>query len=411
VLIVSDNISMRMGGEASLPFYYAKLFLRRGVDVWLGCHERVEKELVAAFPELRSQIRVAQDTRVQKNLWRWSSMLPYRMRDLLLDQVIRFSTQRRLRKIAIELARSGKIDVVFEPAPITPKGLSLMYNLGVPVVIGPMCGGINFPPAFADLDSLATRSALVLSRRVSQLFHKLVPGKLNADVLLAANASTVKALPTGYRGRVIMIFESGVDLGLWNRSDAVANRHDGTVHFAFSGRFVDWKGIQYLVPAFAKAVAQEPCCRLDLIGGGELEGEVRATIEHYRLAKSVHLHGWISRPDAARIIGQADVFVMPSLRECGGTAILEAMALGKPVIATNWGGPADYVNASCGLLIDPSSKSDFINGLAEAMVQLARSPNIRRQLGEGGKLRVRRDNLDWDAKADRILSILGEVTR
>ena len=165
VLIVSDNISMRMGGEASLPFYYAKLFLRRGVDVWLGCHERVEKELVAAFPELRSQIRVAQDTRVQKNLWRWSSMLPYRMRDLLLDQVIRFSTQRRLRKIAIELARSGKIDVVFEPAPITPKGLSLMYNLGVPVVIGPMCGGINFPPAFADLDSLATRSAVGLGRR------------------------------------------------------------------------------------------------------------------------------------------------------------------------------------------------------------------------------------------------------
>jgi glycosyltransferase involved in cell wall biosynthesis len=402
---------MRMGGEASLPFYYAKLFLRRGVDVWLGCHERVETELVAAFPELKSQIRLARDTRVQKNLSRWSGMLPYRIRALILEQVIRFSTQRRLRKIAIELARSGKIDVVFEPAPITPKGLSLMYNLGVPVVIGPMCGGINFPPAFADLDSLATRSAVVLSRRVSQLFHKLVPGKLNADVLLAANASTVKALPTGYRGRVIMIFESGVDLELWNQSDAVSNRHDGTVHFAFSGRFVDWKGIQYLVPAFAKAVAQEPCCRLDLIGGGELEGEVRATIEQHRLAKLVNLHGWVSRPDAARIIRQADVFVMPSLRECGGTAILEAMALGKPVIATNWGGPADYVDATCGLLIDPSSKSDFINGLAEAMVQLARSPNIRRQLGEGAKLRVRRDNLDWDAKADRVLSILGEVTR
>jgi glycosyltransferase involved in cell wall biosynthesis len=87
------------------------------------------------------------------------------------------------------------------------------------------------------------------------------------------------------------------------------------------------------------------------------------------------------------------------------------MALGKPVIATNWGGPADYVDASCGLLIDPSSKSDFINGLAEAIVHLARYPNIRRQLGEEAKLRVRRDNLDWDAKADRVLSILGEVTR
>jgi hypothetical protein len=108
VLIVSEIISMRLGGEASMPFYYAKLFLQRGVDVWLGCHERVETELVAAFPKLKSQIRVVHDTRVQKNLWRFSNVLPYRIRDLLLDEVIHFSTQRRLRKIAIELARSGK---------------------------------------------------------------------------------------------------------------------------------------------------------------------------------------------------------------------------------------------------------------------------------------------------------------
>jgi glycosyltransferase involved in cell wall biosynthesis len=409
VLIVSENISMQMGGEASLPFYYAKLFLQRGTDVWLSCHERVETELRVAFPELESRMRLVRDTQAQKLLWRYSNLLPYRVRETLISQAIHFSTQRRIREIAIELAHSGKIDVVFEPAPITPKGLSFMYGLGVPVVIGPMCGDMNFPPAFADLDSLVTRSVMVLSRRASQLAHRLVPGKLNADVLLAANVSTAKALPAGYRGRVILLFESGVDLDLWKPSDADPNRHDGSVHFAFSGRFVDWKGIQYLVQAFAKALAQEPRCQLDLIGGGELEGEVRAAIEQHKLTKAVRLHGWVSRPDAARIIREADVFVMPSLRECGGTAILEAMALGKPVITTNWGGPADYVDASCGVLVDPSSKSGFTDGLAEAMVHLARSPSVRKLLGEGGKLRVRKNNLDWNSKADRVLSILAEL--
>ena len=100
---------------------------------------------------------------------------------------------------------------------------------------------------------------------------------------------------------------------------------------------------------------------------------------------------------------------MPSLRECGGTAILEAMALGKPIIATNWGGPADYVNASCGILVDPSSKTGFVDGLAEAMLRLAGSPELRRSLAEGGIRRVLEDNLDWNSKADRILSILLEV--
>jgi glycosyltransferase involved in cell wall biosynthesis len=400
---------MRMGGESSLPFYYAKIFSERGAEVWMACHERVEKELRAAFPELEPRMQFIRDTRAQKIVFRLSEKLPYRIRVMFIEQVIHFSTQKRIRKIAIMLARTGKIDVVFEPSPITPKGLSFMYDVGVPVVIGPLCGGMNFPPAFADLDSMVTRISTALGRYISQCANLLIPGKLKADVLLAANPWTVEALPRGHSGQVIRLFESGVDLDLWKPDETIATRNDGSVHFAFSGRFVDWKGIQYLLPAFAKAVVQEPSCRLHLIGGGELEDEVRATIERHNLAETVFLHGWVNRQEAAHIIREADVFVMPSLRECGGTAILEALALGKPVVATNWGGPSDYVDPSCGILVDPTSKAGFIDGLAEAMVSLARSPELRRSLGEAGKMRVRRDDLDWNSKADRLLSILSEV--
>jgi glycosyltransferase involved in cell wall biosynthesis len=409
VLIVSENISMRMGGEASLPFYYAKLFLRRGAEVWLACHERVEGELRAAFPELESRMRFVRDTPAQKAAFRFGNVLPYRLRDMLIGQGIHFSTQMRIRAVAIELSRAGRIDVVFEPSPITPKGLSFMYNLGVPVVIGPLCGGMNFPPAFADLDSIVTRATVGLGRYLSRLANLLVPGKIEADVLLVANTSTLTAVPAKNHRRVQHLFESGVDLDIWKPAEISAGRTDDRVHFVFSGRFVDWKGIQYLIPAFAKAVAQEPRCRLDLIGGGELENEIKAMIEHNKLSESVRLHGWVSRDEAARIIREADVFVMPSLRECGGTAILEALALGKPVIATNWGGPADYVDARCGILVDPNSKAGFVDGLTKAIVRLARSAALRKSLGEYGKFRVCNDYLDWKSKADRVLSILSEV--
>lgn len=409
VLIVSENISMQMGGESSLPFYYAKLLSDRGAEVWLACHERVEVELRAAFPEFGSRIQFVRDTRLQKMVFGFGSVLPYRIRDLLIGEAIHFSTQMRIRTMATELARAGKIEVVLEPAPITPKGLSFMYDLGVPVVIGPLCGGMNFPPAFADLDSPVTRGSIVLGRFFSQLANRLIPGKRKADILLAANAATMKALPAGHRGQVIRLFESGVDLDLWKPANSKANVSDGTVHFVFSGRFVDWKGIQYLVPAFAQAVKQDSRCRLDLIGSGELEGLVKAMIEQYGIGEAVYLHGWVSRNEAAEIIRRSDAFVMPSLRECGGTAILEAMALGKPVIATNWGGPADYVEAGCGILVDPISKAGFIDGLAAAMIRLAYSPELRVSLGEGGKARVRRDDLDWKSKAERLLSILQEV--
>jgi glycosyltransferase involved in cell wall biosynthesis len=409
ILIVSENISMEMGGESGLPYYYAKLFLNRGAEVWLACHERTATSLLRGFPELEARIRFVRDTPMQKTLFRFSQMLPYRLGDMIVGQAIHLLSQIRLRKIAIELARAGSIDVVLEPAPITPKGISFMYDVGVPVVIGPLCGGMNFPRAFANMDSFVTRCLMAISRQLAQMANRLVPGKLKADVLLVANSMTEKALPRGCRGKVIQLFESGVDLDLWKPTPLAPRDKRDPVRFVFSGRFVDWKGVQFLVPAFAKAIATEPRCALDLIGGGELEGEIRAIIERHHLKESVRLHGWMSRLDAAHIIRKADVFVMPSLRECGGSAILEAMALGKPVIAIKWGGPADYVKASCGLLVDPDSQDRLINGLADAMVRLARAPELRRKLGEGGQRRVCEDNLDWNSKADRVLSILTEV--
>ena len=414
VLIISENVSMRMGGEASLPFYYAKLFEARDVEVWIACHERVRDELREAFGDSWDRVCLVRDTALQKLLFRAGKLFPSRVRELIIDQVIHLLTQVAVRREARDLVRRGRIDVVFEPSPITPKGVSFAYGLGAPVVIGPLCGGLEFPPAFRRFDSGFTRTAIVVGRGVSNLVNRLFPGKLRADVLLVANDQTASALPRGCRGRVVTLIESGVDLAIWSPDRAsaptTAEEAGRPVRFVFSGRFVDWKGIQYLVPAFERALRECGPCQLDLIGGGELFDEVKAKVEQPALRDSVELHGWISRPEAARIVREADVFVMPSLRECGGTAILEAMALGKPVIATNWAGPGDYINETCGIAVDPISEEGFIAGLADAIVRLARSPELRARLGAGGLERVRQENLEWGSKADRVLEILGEVT-
>lgn len=400
---------MRMGGESSLPYYYAKLLSQRGAEIWLACHERVRDEVSGAFPELAQRTHFVRDSLLQKCLFRGTAWLPYRIRDIVVGQAIHYSTQWRLRKLACRLAQAGSVDVVLESSPITPKGLSFMYELGVPVVIGPLCGGMEFPPAFRNLDSLPTRVLIRLGRAASNFANRLFPGKLNADVVLVANAQTQAALPAGVRGRVLRLFESGVDLDLWRKPEE-PRPPDGEVRFVFSGRFVDWKGIQFLLPAFERAAAIEPGCRLELIGGGgEFDSQVKALANRESIRGQVRLHGWVPRERAAEILREADVFVMPSLRECGGTAILEAMAMAKPVIATKWGGPADYVDDRCGILVSPDSAEAFIQGLADAIVKLSRSPELRRQLGEGGVLRVQEDYLAWDAKADEVFAILDAV--
>lgn len=410
ILIVADNFSMKMGGEASFPTIYSKLFQARGANLWIMCHERVRGEVSEALPELRDFMRFVEDSAAIKGISRLGRLLPYRVNDLIVGSIVQMLTQRRSRQLARDLIRETRIDVIFQPTPISPKAVSYMYDLGVPVVIGPMCGGMSFPPAFRDMDSTFSRLMIAIGRMVSPLAHRMIPGKLRADALLVANDRTAAALPAGCRGRVIRVVESGVDLSVWSDAGrATIAGEGGTVRFVFSGRFVDWKGIEFLVAAFLKVREKVGHAVLDLIGDGELGPKIRAMCSAAELKDHVRFHGWLSRQEAARVIRVCDVFVMPSLRECGGGAILEALAMGKPVIAANWGGPGDYVNETCGIRVEPSSREAYIDGLADAMIRLARSQELRASMGHGGRERIREEYFEWEAKGDRVFKILGDV--
>jgi glycosyltransferase involved in cell wall biosynthesis len=102
------------------------------------------------------------------------------------------------------------------------------------------------------------------------------------------------------------------------------------------------------------------------------------------------------------------VFILPSLRECGGAVVLEAMANGLPIIATNWGGPADYLDDSCGILVPPTDPERFVRDLADAMTALASDPERRRTLSEAGVRRVATE-FTWSKKIEDVLAVYGSV--
>ncbi|MGI0485432.1 glycosyltransferase family 4 protein [Pantanalinema rosaneae CENA516] len=409
VLLVSENVSLRMSGETSVPYYYFKLLQERGVDVWMICHARNRAELREFFSaELFERIHFVEDSSFQAAVWRFSKRFPYRIEDLIFGRLLHIITQFHGRKLALDIIKKHQIDIIFEPSPISPKGLSFMYDMGVPVVIGPMCGGLNLPPAFRYMDSRFTRLSIFLGRCASWIGHRLVPGKLRADALLVGNQRTARVLPQGYQGKVYEVVESGVDLSRWEPKHYFPPNPDQPVRFVFCGRLVDWKGAQFLVEAF-KTVAEQTNAVLEIIGDGELREEIAARVMELGLQNRVNLHGRLPLADCMALITNSDVYVMPSLRECGGLALLESMAIGLPIIAANWAGPAEYLNDRCGILVDPSSPSGFVQGLAEAMIRLAQSPHLRYQLGKGAQQRVKMNYFDWDSKTDRVLEVLKET--
>jgi len=422
ILVACEHASAQFGGEAALPLHYFRVLRARGADVWLLAHARTRAELERLFPG-ETRMRFVEDTPLARAMWRIGQRLPAQIAYFTTGFVSRLATQLAQRRIARRLVCEHGIDVVHQPMPVSPREPSMLFGLGAPVVIGPMNGGMDYPPAFRRQRGPAERALLAAGRVAASALNALMPGKRRAHALLVANARTRGALPAGVCANVIELVENGVDLSLWHEGECPlppagqgAGEGGGVGHapaapcaFAFVGRLVDWKAVDLLLHAFQRAAQAAPMA-LEVIGDGperpalERLAKVLGIAAAHDGAPGVRFAGWLAQADCARRLRSADALVLPSLLECGGAVVLEAMAMGKPVVATAWGGPLDYLDERCGVLVPPASRDALVQGLADAMVRLAASPGLRREMGRFGRDKVRRD-YDWEVKVDRMVDV------
>ena len=110
------------------------------------------------------------------------------------------------------LIREHRFDVLHEPIPVSPKLPSMMFGLSVPVIIGPMNGGMDYPPNY-DLAGRFERVIISILRWTSAFWNRIIPGKRHAALILVANKRTYDALPLILKiSKVIEFVENGVDL-------------------------------------------------------------------------------------------------------------------------------------------------------------------------------------------------------
>jgi len=409
VCIVCQNASYKFGGEASLPWLCFKYLRQRGVNVHLVAHERTRPEVLAGFPEDHDRLHFSPDTKLEKLLWRLGRFLPWKVDEQTLSVFRHIQNQRMQRRIVRRLIAENDIQIVHEMNPVSPKMMSLMYGLGVPVLIGPLAGGMTYPPAFRYMDSALVRAVESAGRLFSKFVNWLIPGKLRAEGLIVANNQARAALLPGVRGKIFEVPDVGVDLEVWNETSAAPARQDNELRFVYLGRLSELKGLQFLIPAFKAVVEREPRAVLHILGDGDWRQKLEEVTREEGLTNRVKFLGWVSAEEGARQLRSADVFVFPSLHDVGGIVLLEAMAVGLPVIATRWGGPAIHVTDATGIRVEPNSEEGFVRGWSEAMLRMAESPELRRQMGQAGIERVRTCLYDWNQKTDRLLEIYAEM--
>jgi glycosyltransferase involved in cell wall biosynthesis len=142
------------------------------------------------------------------------------------------------------------------------------------------------------------------------------------------------------------------------------------------GWLTDIKGHEYLITAVAKLKQDFPSLHLVIIGSGDRHDDLLQQAESAGLRDAVHFLG--HRDDIEVCLGGMDLFVLPSLNEGMGRALIEAMAAGLPVIASRVGGiPAVISHERTGLLVPPRDA----DALAEALRRLLNRPEWAKQLG------------------------------
>jgi glycosyltransferase involved in cell wall biosynthesis len=154
------------------------------------------------------------------------------------------------------------------------------------------------------------------------------------------------------------------------------------------------KNLRFLLDAFNLAQQREPNLVLVLVGDGPQRDELRQYAAQLGLTAAVRFAGYIAEADKVAYYNLADIFVFPSLLEGFGMAVAEAMACGVPVVSSNAASLPEVVGEA-GLLASPTDLIEF----SQQILRLAQDSDLRRGLGEQGRLRVE-ENFSW-AKAAR----------
>jgi len=149
------------------------------------------------------------------------------------------------------------------------------------------------------------------------------------------------------------------------------------------GRFVAYKGYEDLLAAAALLHRTDRSIHWLLVGDGELRQDLTARRADLGVEGVVHFTGWVD--DIRALLSLADVFVLPSLGEHFGRVVVEAMAMGKPVVATDAGGIPEIVShGETGWLTPPSDAA----AMARAVQSFLTLPERARQYGEAGRRRA-----------------------
>jgi glycosyltransferase involved in cell wall biosynthesis len=300
--------------------------------------------------------------------------------------------------------RAGEFDVVLRVMPmaaVLPSPFAYFLRKGpIPFVIGPLQGGLRSAPGFSQSDT--QNFTLRKLYRFMPFFRSTY--KYSAAIIAAV--SHLRHEFAVYSDKMFFIPENGIARSLClpdNRNSVPGAK----LQLIFVGGFVRRKAV-YVGLRAAAPLLRKGLAHFTLIGNGPEEANLHQLVQSLEIEKAVTFCGWLSNPEVLERLRNADVVLLPAIREGGGGVVFEGLACGSVPVILDWGGPGDICHPEVGYKVPPSTEEQVIAEFQDILATLEADRELLCRLRERG-MKHARECLTWEAKARATTLVLNWV--
>ncbi|MEI6656209.1 MAG: glycosyltransferase family 4 protein, partial [Verrucomicrobiota bacterium] len=281
-------------------------------------------------------------------------------------------------------------------------------GLGVPSVWGPIAGGESVPPGFGHYLGKAAKGEACRRwlNRITLMLPWIRQSFNECSVILVSNRTTRDFFPSRYRSKCQVLLPNSVrDEDLLPLSEEPRSTNPAVILYV--GSCVERRGLRLLFEAMTKLDSSR--VRLVVVGAGPALAGWKGRAEELELGERVSFLGMIPPSEVRLWYDRATVFVFPSLRDGGGSGLMEAMTRGVPLVCLDWGGPAEMVDESCGIRVQVGSPEATVAGLRQAILDLTTDSDHARKLGLAARSRAA-SQFTWAGKEKHLAEIYLQIT-
>lgn len=279
----------------------------------------------------------------------------------------------------------------------------------IPFIWGPVGGGDCEPKSFLRMLPLKQRfiqSARYAMNALSFLNPFIMITATRAVVILARTPNSAHIIPRFCRHKTKIILETAMEEEVFNY-EKKERKNDKVIRLITTGRLLPNKNILTAVRAL-KYIPKEYNVSFIIVGGGYQRKEIEAEAKSNGREKDVKIIAEMPRQEVLKLLERSDIFLFPSLREGGSWSLMEAMAIGLPVVCLDWAGMAITVNDACAIRLPVTNPKQMPKDMAEAIIKLIEHPDLREQMGGAARKRIKKV-FNWKIKGEFMEQLLYEL--